>query len=128
VLTAVNSQVYVVKVTDEDGCMALDTVTVLVNKNRPVYFPNIFAPESDANSHFTGYAGPAAEKIALLRVFDRWGSLVFETSEISLNVPNLGWDGRVKGKDVTGVFTYYALVRFVDQVELQYEGSITVYH
>ena len=62
----------------------------------------------------------------MFRIYDRWGSLIFETGNIELNEPNLGWDGRYKGQDVMGVFTFYATVRFVDQSEAQYEGSVTV--
>ena len=124
---AIENQLYVVKVTDEDGCMGFDTVRVLVNKNRPIYVPNVFAPDKPyPNDHFTLFGGPAAEQILLLRIYDRWGSLIFETHNIELNEPNLGWDGRYKGKEVMGVFTFYATVRFVDQSDAPYEGSVTV--
>jgi hypothetical protein len=129
IATAVNSINYIVKITDEDGCMAFDTVKILVDKQRPIYFPNIFAPASNDfnNSHFTGYASAAGLQMNLLRIYDRWGSLVFEARDIPFNQPNLGWDGTVKGKAVSGVFTFYASVRFVDQVEEVYEGNVTVY-
>jgi hypothetical protein len=126
--TAVNNITYIVKVTDEDGCTAFDTVRIRVNKERPVYFPNIFKPESSDyyNGHFTGYSGPAGEQISLLRIFDRWGSLVYENQDFDLNEPNFGWDGTAKGQKVDGVFAWYALVRFIDGEELQYEGDVTV--
>lgn len=126
-ITAISSQLYVVKITDEDGCMAFDTVNIRVNTKRPVYFPNVFAPDKDyPNDHFTGFAGPAAEQFSLLRIYDRWGELIFEKNDFPLNEPNFGWDGTYRGDKVIGVFTWYALVRFIDQVELPYEGSITV--
>ncbi len=126
-ITAISNQIYIVKITDQDGCMATDTVAIRVSKNRPVYFPNVFAPDKPfPNDHFTGFSGPAAEQISLLRIYDRWGELVFEKQDFPLNEPNFGWDGTFKGKKVTGVFTWYALVRFVDQEELPYDGSVTV--
>ncbi|MCB0528998.1 MAG: gliding motility-associated C-terminal domain-containing protein [Saprospiraceae bacterium] len=126
-ITAVNSQLYVVQITDEDGCVAFDTVQIRVSKNRPVYFPNVFGPDKPyPNDHFTGFAGPAVEQISLLRIYDRWGGLIYERSDFPPNEPNFGWDGTYKGKMMTGVFTWYALVRFIDQVELPYDGSITV--
>ncbi len=126
-ITAVESQYYTVKITDEDGCMALDTVRIRVRKDRPVYFPNIFGPDkSYPNDHFTGFAGPAANQINLLRIYDRWGSLIFEKQNFPLNEPNFGWDGTYKGEKMQGVFTWYALVGFIDGVESQYEGNITV--
>ena len=126
-ITAIEEQYYIVKVTDEDGCVAYDTVHIRVNKKRPVYFPNIFGPDKDyPNDHFTGFSGPAANQINLLRIYDRWGSLVFEQRDFPLNEPNFGWDGTYNGEKMFGVFAWYALVGFIDGEELPYEGSITV--
>jgi hypothetical protein len=127
VITAINDGIYTIKITDEDGCMAFDSVRILVNRNRPIYVPNVFAPAKPyPNDHFTLFGGPAASSIQLLRIYDRWGSLVFETQDIPLNEPNVGWDGRYKGQELTGVFTFYATVLFVDQETVTYEGSMTV--
>jgi gliding motility-associated-like protein len=126
-ITAVETQFFIVKITDEDGCVALDTVHIRVRKDRPVFFPNIFGPDkSYPNDHFTGFAGPAANQINLLRIYDRWGSLIFEKQDFPLNEPNFGWDGTYRGEKMQGVFTWYALVGFIDGVESQYEGNITV--
>jgi SprB repeat/CHU_C Type IX secretion signal domain len=128
-ITAIREQYYIVKITDEDGCVAFDTVHIRVNKKRPIYFPNIFKPVGASqfgNDFFTGYSGPAANQINVLRIYDRWGSLIFEKKDMPLNEPNLGWDGTYKGDKVDGVFTWYALVGFIDGEEQRYEGSITV--
>ncbi len=125
--TAIDNITYVVKITDEDGCMAFDTVRVKVKKDRPVFFPNIFGPDKPyPNNFFTGFGGPAAEQISLLRIYDRWGSLIYENRDFNLNEPNFGWDGTAKGQKVDGVFAWYALVRFIDGEELRYEGDVTV--
>jgi hypothetical protein len=128
VATAIDNIQYIVKITDQDGCIAFDTVIIRVKKDRPVYFPNVFKPENPDydNGYFTGYSGPAASQITLLRVYDRWGSLVFENRDFDLNQPNFGWDGTARGQKVDGVFAWYALVRFIDGQELQYEGDVTV--
>jgi gliding motility-associated-like protein len=130
VIQAIETMAYVIKATDEDGCMGFDTVRIRVNKDRPVYFPNVFTPDKPGfNDHFTGFGGPASQpggSIVLLRVFDRWGSLIFENKELPLGDLQRGWDGTYKGKPVEGVFAWYAFVRFIDGVELQYEGDVTV--
>jgi len=127
IATAIDDIRYLVQITDEDGCVAFDTVTIRVNKARPIYFPNIFTPgESYPNDYFTGFGGPAAAQISLLRVYDRWGGLIYENQDFSLNEPNFGWDGTAKGQKVEGVFAWYAMVRFIDGAELLYKGDITV--
>ncbi len=126
-LTAVQNTVYIVQITDEDGCIAIDSVRLIVRDERPIYIPNVIGPDKPfPNNYFTLFGGPAAESIEKLRIYDRWGSLVFEANNISLNDPYLGWDGTFRGQSVDGVFTFYAIVRFVDQRQILYEGSVTV--
>ena len=106
-LQAIQDQLYTVKITDNDGCMASDTVRIVVRENRLIYVPNVFAPNKPyPDDHFTLFGGPAAQNIALLRVCNRWGGLIFETKDIPLGRPELGWDGTYKGGEMTGLFTF----------------------
>jgi hypothetical protein len=126
-IQATETMAYIIQVTDEDGCIGTDTVRITVNKKRPMYFPNIFGPDRPfPNNAFTGYGGPGAASITLLHIYDRWGSLIFENTGFAHSDGNLGWDGTYKGQPVDGVFAWYALVRFIDGVEIPYEGDITV--
>ncbi len=127
-ITAINDGFYIVQITDEDGCVAFDTIRLRVNKYRPVYAPNVFKPDGGRfpNDYFTLFGGPAADAIELLRIYDRWGSLVFEAREIALGEADLGWDGTYKGKPLEGVFAFYATVRFIDQQTRLIEGNVTV--
>ncbi len=128
-ITGIREQYYIVRIEDEDGCEAYDTVHVKVSKKRPVYFPNIFKPEQATqfgNDYFTGYAGPAVRQINFLRVYDRWGSLVFERNDFQPNDPYLGWDGTFKGEKMYGVFTWYAVVGFLDGRDVEFSGDVTV--
>lgn len=129
-IQAIETQAYIIQATDEDGCMGYDTVFIRVKKDRPVYFPNAIMPERPGfNNAFTGFAGPAAQpggSITLLRIYDRWGSLIYEGKNLPLGDLQAGWDGTSRGKPVDGVFAWYAFVRFIDGVELQYEGDVTV--
>jgi hypothetical protein len=131
-LQATRNELYVVKVTDNDGCMDTDTVRIRVKDNRPVYIPNVIMPDqatNPQNAKFTIYSNASAQPatgIALLRIFDRWGDLVYEGQDLPISDPTVGWDGYYKGKPMSGVFVYYALVRFIDEKELPYEGNVTV--
>lgn len=124
----VNTTTYIVTIIDENGCTATDEITIEVIKNRPIYIPNAFSPNFDGqNDGFTIYSGPAAANIQILRIYNRWGALVFEAKDIPLNDPNLGWNGIFKGKEMdSGVFAFYALVEFVDAEVVLYEGDLTL--
>ncbi|RME98351.1 MAG: gliding motility-associated C-terminal domain-containing protein, partial [Bacteroidetes bacterium] len=119
---------YTVTVINANGCEATRTVTIRVIKDRPVYIPNVFSPNLDGyNDGFTIFGGRALEKIEKLQVFSRWGSLVFEATDIDPNDELLGWDGTFNGRPVDqGVFVYLAQLRFVDQEVVQVEGDVTL--
>jgi gliding motility-associated-like protein len=123
-----NTTEFTVTVTDPDGCTAEDEVTVYVVKNRPIYIPNAFSPNGDgANDNFMVYGGRGARQIQLLRVFNRWGALVFEGRDIMLGDNSRGWDGTFKGERMNaGVYTFYTLIEFIDDEVVLYKGDITL--
>lgn len=124
----VNTTTYVVTVRNQADCDASDEITITVNKVRPIYVPNAFSPNEDGlNDRFTIFGGPAAEVITKLRVFDRWGNLLFEGSDLPLNQESNGWNGLFNGKPLgVGVYAYMAEVRFIDGEVLLYEGDISI--
>ena len=125
---ATNSGMFYVKITDEDGCMDVDSVFLNVIKERPIYAPNAFSPNGDgANDRFTLYGGPAALQIEELKVFNRWGALIYSGGPFALGDETKGWDGRFKNETMgMDVFAYYAVVSFVDGEEVLFEGDISL--
>lgn len=120
--------VYYLTATSDLGCIGQDSVFIDINVVRPIYVPNAFSPNFDGvNDYFTLFGGPAASNIEVLRVFDRWGALLYEGFDLPLNVENVGWDGTFRGEPMgTGVFAFYAEVGFIDGVSILYEGDITL--
>jgi gliding motility-associated-like protein len=119
---------YVVEVTNSAGCVAIDSVVVLVNIVRPIYIPNVFSPNGDnINDLFYIQGSSASDGVEVFRIFDRWGALIYEAHGFPLNDPLYGWDGTFKGQPVNpGVFTYQANIHFLDNETLTYAGTITV--
>ncbi len=105
------------------GCK--DTVNRLVDigPDYTFYIPNAFTPNGDGiNDTFTG-TGIGIDKFTL-RIFDRWGELIFMTSDI-----NEGWDGRVKGKfpeDKMDVYQWKVDVTDKAGKERQLTGHVTL--
>ncbi len=127
-VSPVNTTTYQVTVTDINGCTAIDEITIFLDKLRPVYIPNVFSPDNDgSNDFFTIFANQAAREIKMLRIYSRWGSLVYEGVNIPLNIPSQGWDGTFKGETLDpGVFAYYVEVEFIDGEIVLYEGDVTI--
>lgn len=123
-----NTTTFTATVTDDQGCTASDDVTVFIVKNRPIYIPNAFTPNGDGtNDNFTLFGGISARKIQLLRIFNRWGALIFEGQDLDLGDVSQGWDGTFKGELLTpDVFAFYALIEFIDDEVILYEGDLTI--
>ena len=119
---------YQITVTNPAGCEAQDNVLVIVNIVRPIYIPNVFSPNADGvNDFFFATAGPAANFIESMRIFNRWGALVYEANGIPFGVQEAGWDGKLGGQFVEpGVFAYHLRVQFIDGFVADYSGSVTV--
>ncbi|MCC6410578.1 MAG: gliding motility-associated C-terminal domain-containing protein, partial [Saprospiraceae bacterium] len=104
------STLFQIEVEDGNGCVASDTVRVHVRKEA-IYVPNVFQPGSLDNSMFTVYAGTDIIEVRLMRVYDRWGELVFENRRFPPNDPSLGWDGTFRNEPMgQGVYVYYIVV------------------
>ncbi len=121
------TSVYVVTVTDEQGCTASATTRVSVDRKRRVYVPNIFSPDDDGlNDFFTVYAKAALE-VEQLSVYDRWGGLVWEGRNLSVGDDLTGWDGRSRGVPAgPAVYVWVARLRFQDGEVEVFSGDVTL--
>lgn len=127
-IVPLSTQEYVVTVTDLGGCTARDFLLVVVKKDTKVYIPNAFSPDGNiVNDNFTLYGDHKVKNIQLMRIYDRWGGLMFEANNIPPNDPQFGWDGRTKGMPVElGVYVYYFEVEFIDGRIESFKGDVNV--
>ena len=127
-LLPLESDIYTISIIDSTGCTAIDSVMITVNKNRPIFIPNAFSPNFDGtNDIFTAYGNAAAQQIQIMRIFNRWGALMFEGENLPLNSNTIGWNGVFNNQDMQpGVYVYYIVVDFIDGVSVPFEGDITI--
>jgi gliding motility-associated-like protein len=108
-----NTGIYILTVTDViNGCKSKDTAVVDTEECIcDFYIPSAFSPNNDGVNdqfypffncdNFTGYS---------MSIFNRWGELVFKTSDIST-----GWDGFFKSESQE-VDSYVWVIEYFDEL------------
>ncbi len=94
--------------------------TICLEQFANIQFPNAFAPKGKNTIFKPLIAFPGLIAQYELRIFDRWGKLVFET-----NNPEEGWNGEFKGKPMpNGMYITTMRMTQSDGKEKQYEGPV----
>jgi len=108
-------------------CVVSDTITVTFQhcQQPKIFIPNVFAPESSTkNANFGVFFSTEANiKSFEINIFDRWGSIVFQSSD-----PTEFWDGSIKNHSApTGVYVYQIRIQYeTEDVELR-AGAVTLF-
>ncbi|OJW81678.1 MAG: hypothetical protein BGO69_14290 [Bacteroidetes bacterium 46-16] len=112
---------YIVKGTTEWGCPATDSIKVIVDPESVLDIPNAFVPGSGPNSELKIVKRGIAT-LKNFRIFNRWGNVVFETSDI-----NQGWDGKYKGEPQPfGVYVYTIEAYTNTGLKFVKQGNVTL--
>lgn len=120
---------YELRVTDEHGCEAMDAMQVRVTKRRDVLVPTAFSPNDDGANDLLQVHGSATyiKTILTMAIYDRWGELVYQDTDMRINDASRGWDGTFRGEPCDpGVFVWKMEVEFVDGYREFYTGNITL--
>ncbi len=120
---------YKLTIVDVNGCSTSEQLFVELDRNRNIFIPNIFSPNGDdKNDYFGVFNGVGVKMINFVRIFDRWGEMMFTKNKILPNTDiSQGWDGTFKGKPVeNGVYVYIIEVEFEDGQKLLYRGDVTI--
>jgi len=109
VISAYSYGWFSVDITNIYACSIRDSVLVSEYCTSTIYVPNTFTPNGDGlNDEFI----PVGKNIATMQllIFDRWGTLLFESND-----PNMGWDGTYRNEVVKNDMYMWRLVyRFFD--------------
>jgi len=117
-----------VTVTDADGCQSTAEITLTTNSIGNIYMPNVFNPESSNGNHRFYIRGEDdSDAIYDLRIYDRWGNIMFETIGASINDPDFGWDGTKGGRMLNpDVYVYSGRVYDSNGSEQFINGDLTM--
>ena len=95
-LIVTQSGTYSVTVFDSSGCRATDAINVTIDCS-DIYFPSAFTPDNNGrNDQFGALGNTVGISKFNLRIYNRWGQLVFHTTD-----PGTKWNGNVQDKPST---------------------------
>jgi gliding motility-associated-like protein len=95
IATLQEDQTYNIEVTSEKGCTGQGTVNLRVRRREKLNVPTAFSPNGDGKNEVLVPVVNEISSLTYFKVYNRWGQLVFYTSEL-----NRGWDGTFKGNPV----------------------------
>lgn len=95
---------------------------VIIVSYDDIFFPSAFSPNNDGKNDFFHLLQSEGVVELTLRVYNRWGQLVFETNKV-----DGGWDGSYNNKpQEVGVYTYFAKAKMVNGSVVEKKGSISL--
>jgi gliding motility-associated-like protein len=113
---------YYLTVLDPDnGCFTIDSTVVLLNQDPEAALPTAFSPNADENNDVLFLRGSCVKEVSL-KIYDRWGELVFFTDNTAV-----GWDGNYRGgQAAAGVYVYVLdYVLYNDEIK-HGKGNVTL--
>ncbi len=110
-------------VTSPDGCTETDSVTIYVTPKTIIDVPTAFSPNEDGVNDIIIVQNHEVGELLEFSIFNRWGQLVFTTSDI-----NVGWNGKYEDGTEADMGTYVYLVRAngLGGEYFQLHGNITL--
>lgn len=114
---------YWLQVTDTNGCLGKDTVTVLQKECMVgLYVPTAFTPDGNGlNDDFKPMLFGDVEQFQFT-VFNRWGQILFQTNDRLK-----GWDGNWKGTpQIPGIYIWSCSYKLANEKPVLRSGTVTL--
>ena len=117
----VNTRYFVTAAT-ENGCIATDSLDIIVSAESLLNVPNAFTPASAGPNNTIKVERLGAATLNSFRIYNRWGTKVFESADI-----NQGWDGSYNGQpQPMGVYVYIVEATTASGRRFNKQGNITL--
>jgi len=113
---------YIVTVTNPANCKNSDTVRISLMLKYDLFVPSAFAPDGNINENKKLCIKQVGMKKVHLRIYNRWGELVFETEDM-----NECWDGSFKGQmQQLQTFGYIVEAEDYSGKTINRKGTVTI--
>jgi gliding motility-associated-like protein len=117
IATPQNSITYRVTATSAQGCQGYADAKISLIQT--LNMPNAFTPNGDGHNDLFRIPPGTPLDLQDFSVYDRWGALVFRTSDI-----NLGWDGNLRGTPANAGTYIYRVTGAVQGKPVLVKGTV----
>jgi gliding motility-associated-like protein len=119
---------YAVSFVDNNGCRNTgETQVIVFCNNDNVFVPNTFSPNGDGSNDVFYVRGKGLNRVKSLRIFNRWGQLVFERTNFAVNDASAGWNGTYKEvKPVPDVYVYQVEIWCDNSTVVKFDGNVAL--
>jgi gliding motility-associated-like protein len=119
---------YKIQAQNAGGCKNEDLVNIFVVCNGAnVYIPNTFSPNADGMNDVFYPRGTGLFSIKQIKIFNRWGEMVFENFNFKGNDEKAGWNGTHKGQPLMpDAYVYIVDILCDNNTILQLNGNVTL--
>lgn len=118
------SQKFYIRVMNEHGCLAIDSVLfrVVGNCTDDIYIPNAFTPNGDEINDALLVRSLNPIRLEHFKIFDRWGNEVYSSGNIEA-----GWNGLYAGREAAaGVYVYHLKASCRNGQRVFLKGNVTL--
>ncbi|HXU25776.1 MAG TPA: PKD domain-containing protein, partial [Bacteroidia bacterium] len=107
--------------TNAYGCTDTTTKCIFIKPYFTLYIPNAFSPNRDGDNDIFTAVGDYIFDFDM-KIFDRWGNLVYHTTDVAK-----GWDGLMKGgAAIEDVYVYVISASDYHNHSYAYKGTVTL--
>ena len=119
---------YSAEVINKGGCLTRDELTIFVFcDNGNFFLPNTFSPNGDGINDVFFPRGNGVFTVKTLRIFNRWGEVVFEKMDFNPNDIGKGWDGSSNKRPAPqDVYVYSIDLICENQAVINYKGNVAL--
>lgn len=128
IATPKESITYACVASNGGSCYARAEITLKVICNGSnVFIPNTFSPNNDGINDVFYPRGKGLFNIRSMRIFNRWGQMIFEKLSFAPNDTSAGWDGKFNGQPVeSGVYVYVIETVCDNNSIIPIKGNVTL--
>lgn len=119
---------YILTVTSQYGCIAMDTIRIKTFCENELWIPNAFTPNGDNLNDVFYPEAPGYGMVRSMKIYNRWGEEIFSQENFPLNDPAYGWNGKYMNEVIQGsnVFVYVIRLKCADGSGSAVTGKVTL--